>query len=345
MEDDLPAVQLIEIATSSAPLTERARGLLEKLAEFVPSDATWLALANPRSNVHTTVGSTGLDRPVLDYLERPAVAREIQLAGIKRASPPPSLVQLPIPADELPTWSECLIPAGFHQGLGVPLSEPGGPYLGMLTLLFSRQPPSPAMRDRLSQLSPMIARGVSPMRSLLATARLVRGATAGALLYEDGTTYPLDGLQDHSLLAAASPVVAIARKTLLAGHVYQSFMWPTRRVPASTTHMRITVLAATEAPDFVLGALLLTPDADCRGLTPRELQVLGLLVDGRSNQQIATRLAVATRTVAAHVEHLLDKLGAPSRTLAAVLAEREGCYVPPLPGAPMRHDSCWVCPS
>ena len=176
------------------------------------------------------------------------------------------------------------------------------------------------------------------MRSLLATARLVQGATAGALLYEDGTTYPLDGLQDHSLLAAVSPVVAIARKTLLAGHVYRSFMWPTRRVPRSTTHMRMTVLAATEAPDFVLGALLITPpDADGRGLTPRELEVLGLLVDGRSNQQIATRLAVAPRTVAAHIEHLRIKLNAPSRTLAAVLAEREGCYVPPLPGALMRH--------
>lgn len=216
----------------------------------------------------------------------------------------------------------------------MPLFEPGGPYLGMLTLLFtSGDRPSDAMRDRLSQLSPTIARGVSPMRSLLTTARIVQGATAGAVLNQDGTIYPLEGLEDHALLVAASPVVAIARATLLAGHVYQSFMWPTRAVPASTAHLRMTVLAATEAPDFVLGALMITPDADCRGLTPRELQVLGLLVAGRSNQQIATRLAVATRTVAAHVEHLLTKLDAPSRTLAAVRAEREGCYVPPHPGA------------
>jgi DNA-binding CsgD family transcriptional regulator len=330
---DPSAVQLVELATSAAPLLERAQGLLESLAEFVPSDATWLALADPQSNVHATVGSIGLDGPVLDYLDRPEVAREIRLAGINRALPPFSLGELPTPAEELPTWSECLIPAGFHEAMGVPLFEPGGPYLGMLTLLFSsRQPPSAAMRERMSQLSPMIARGVSPMRSLLATARLVQGATAGAVLYDDGTTYPIDGLQDHSLLASASPVVAIARKTLLAGYVYQSFMWPTRRVPACTTHMRMTVLAATEAPDFVLGALLITPDADCRALTPRELQVLGLLVDGRSNQQIATRLGVSARTVAAHVEHLLIKLDAPSRTLAAVLAEREGCYVPPLTG-------------
>jgi DNA-binding CsgD family transcriptional regulator len=332
MGDNSPALQLIEIATSPAPLLQRAQGLLEKLGEFVPSDATWLALADPQSNVHATVGSAGLDRPVLDYLDRPTVAREIQLAGINRALPPFSLGQLPTPAEEFPTWSECLIPAGFHEALGVPLFETGGPYFGMLTLLFSsRRPPSAAVRDRMSQLSPMIARGVSPIRSLLATAHLVQGATAGALLYEDGTAHPLDGLQDHSLLAAVSPVVAIARKTLMTGHVYQSFLWPTQRVPTSTTHMRMTVLAATEAPDFVLGALLITPEADCRGLTPRELQVLGLLVDGRSNQQIATRLSVAPRTVAAHIEHLLTKLNAPSRTLAAVLAEREGCYVPPLP--------------
>ena len=94
----------------------------------------------------------------------------------------------------------------------------------------------------------------------------------------------------------------------------------------------MTVLAAAEVPAFVLGTLLVTPRVDCRGLTPRELQVLGLLVDGRSNQQIAKRLAVAPRTVAAHMEHLLNKLEAPTRTLAAVRAEREGCYVPPRPG-------------
>jgi hypothetical protein len=34
-----------------------------------------------------------------------------------------------------------------------------------------------------------------------------------------------------------------------------------------------------------------------------------------------------------HVEHLLHLLEAPTRTLAAIRAEREGCYVPPPPGA------------
>ena len=332
MRDDPPVAEMIEIAGSTAPLLERAQELLQTLSRLVPSEAAWLALSDPRSNVYATVSTTGLDRSVIDYLDRPAVAREIQLAGVNRNRRPVSVGELPITADELPTWAECLIPAGFREGLGLALFEPGGRHMGLLSLFFSSgEPPSAATRDRLAQLSPLIARALSPMRSLVATARLVQGATAGAVLLRDGTTYPLAGLEDHAVLGADSPVVGIARQTLLAGQIYRSFLWPARDGHEATGHLRMTVLAATEVPAFVLGMLLVTPDVDCRGLTPRELQVLGLLVEGRSNQQIARSLAVAPRTVAAHMEHLLDKLEAPTRTLAAVRAEREGCYVPPRP--------------
>lgn len=335
MRDDQPVAEMIEIASSNSPLLERAQGLLERVERWLPVEATWLTLCDPESNAYTTVGSTGLERPVLDYLGRPAVAQEIQLTGLNQNRPPVSLAELPVAVDELPTWAECLLPAGFREGLGVPLFEPAGPHLGILSLLFSSgEPPSAAMRNSLGQLAPLIAWGLSPMRSLLTTARIVRGATSGVVLHQDGTTCPLPGLEDHALLVADSPVVDIARGTLLAGQVYRSFMWPAPDGPGATDHVRMTVLAAAEVPAFVLGTLLVTPRVDCRGLTPRELQVLGLLVDGRSNQQIAHRLAVAPRTVAAHMEHLLNKLEAPTRTAAAVRAEREGCYVPPPPDAP-----------
>ena len=45
---------------------------------------------------------------------------------------------------------------------------------------------------------------------------------------------------------------------------------------------------------------------------------------------------MAPRTVAAHLEHVLAKLEAPTRTLAAVRAERDGLYVPPITPAAMR---------
>ena len=77
----------------------------------------------------------------------------------------------------------------------------------------------------------------------------------------------------------------------------------------------------------------ISPGGDLRGLTPRELEVLGLLIKGYASQEIAQALVVAPRTVAAHLEHILVKLGASSRTLAAVRAERAGLYVPAGTGA------------
>jgi predicted ATPase/DNA-binding CsgD family transcriptional regulator len=53
-----------------------------------------------------------------------------------------------------------------------------------------------------------------------------------------------------------------------------------------------------------------------RGLTRREREVLRLLVDGRSNREIASALSISPRTVGKHVEGILAKLGVESRTAA-----------------------------
>ena len=45
-----------------------------------------------------------------------------------------------------------------------------------------------------------------------------------------------------------------------------------------------------------------------------------LLAEGLSNRQISQRLVITERTVAAHVEHILDKLGLNSRTQIALWA-------------------------
>jgi DNA-binding CsgD family transcriptional regulator len=170
------------------------------------------------------------------------------------------------------------------------------------------------------------------MRYLLTTARLVHGATAGAVLCTDGRAQPLLGLDVDPLLTAGSPVLAVASVRIADGQVYSSFLWPLGGWHAPGGHSRVTVLAAPQgAPARVTGVVLLSPMPDLHGLTPRELEVLGLVVDGCSNQEIARALVVAPRTVAAHIEHLLVKLGAPTRTLAAVRAEREGLYVPAVP--------------
>lgn len=59
---------------------------------------------------------------------------------------------------------------------------------------------------------------------------------------------------------------------------------------------------------------------DPSGLTRREIAVLDCIADGLSNKRIATKLAIAEKTVDHHVSSILAKLGAANRTEAAKLA-------------------------
>ncbi len=59
-------------------------------------------------------------------------------------------------------------------------------------------------------------------------------------------------------------------------------------------------------------------------LTPRELDVLELVGEGHSNKAIAGRLGISEHTVKFHVNAILGKLGAGSRTDAVVRATRLG---------------------
>lgn len=58
-------------------------------------------------------------------------------------------------------------------------------------------------------------------------------------------------------------------------------------------------------------------------LTNRELEVLGSIVKGRSNQQIATQLHISVHTVKNHVHNILDKLNVDNRHEASDLAIRK----------------------
>jgi NarL family two-component system response regulator LiaR len=57
------------------------------------------------------------------------------------------------------------------------------------------------------------------------------------------------------------------------------------------------------------------------GLTPRELEVLGLIAQGLSNREIAERAFVSENTVKTHSRRVFDKLGARRRTQAVQRAK------------------------
>ena len=90
-------------------------------------------------------------------------------------------------------------------------------------------------------------------------------------------------------------------------------------------------------PDADGGVLAARPRNDL-DLTPRELEVLGLIAAGWSNQQIADALFISRKTASVHASHIFDKLGAANRVEAAAIARRLGLddgATPPDPeGAP-----------
>lgn len=63
---------------------------------------------------------------------------------------------------------------------------------------------------------------------------------------------------------------------------------------------------------------------DEAGLTPRELEVLELIAQGLSNNEIAERLYVSGQTVKTHVRHIMEKMSVSDRTQAAVRAIKKG---------------------
>ena len=73
-------------------------------------------------------------------------------------------------------------------------------------------------------------------------------------------------------------------------------------------------------PDRARVEALLGGPAARYGLSPRELQVLRLVVAGRTNAEIAAELFLSERTVHRHVSSILTKLDVPSRTAAATYA-------------------------
>ena len=63
------------------------------------------------------------------------------------------------------------------------------------------------------------------------------------------------------------------------------------------------------------------------GLSGREMEVLTLVAEGRSNGEIGEALFISPKTASVHVTHILNKLGVSSRIEAALFAARSGLVV------------------
>ena len=101
---------------------------------------------------------------------------------------------------------------------------------------------------------------------------------------------------------------------------------------ASATELAVAIAAAVQGLSVMAPALAnaiaapshTVPEPAQGVLTRRELEVLRLVAEGHSNKEVAFELDISDHTVKFHVNSILTKLGARSRTEAATTAARLG---------------------
>lgn len=159
----------------------------------------------------------------------------------------------------------------------------------------------------------------------------------------------LDTLQQCQRFAAGRPIVTIADKDdpqLMQALLAQGAVGflPKTAQPHVFEHMLRLALAQGGFPD-VSWLRWAAPQQesvevviDRLGLSPRQVEVLQLLVAGQSNKAICRELSLAESTIKTHLLGLFRKLGVSSRTEAVVAAVHVGLgQLPPFPTLPSRE--------
>jgi branched-chain amino acid transport system substrate-binding protein len=154
-----------------------------------------------------------------------------------------------------------------------------------------------------------------------------------ALLRDNGQLEEINGAAGVRLLKADAALLATAAAFLRGAAVPPRFFWATAG--------QVWLSVALERDEFALrGAgercvlVSMAEQALPFGLTSRQLDVLTLIAAGLSNVEIAARLCTSVRTVATHIEHLIEKTGRPNRAALAALAAERGVLRLPIPGQP-----------
>ena len=160
------------------------------------------------------------------------------------------------------------------------------------------------------------------------------------------------GLPDMSGIDATRSIMQIAPETAVVAltiHEDEEYFFkmldagasgyvPKRAAPEELlTAIRVTAqgevylypsLAKLLVKDYLSQSLQPKKQATLDGLTPRESEVLTLLADGASNQEIAEQLSISPKTVARHRENIMAKLNLHSRTDLVKYAIRKGIIQP-----------------
>jgi DNA-binding NarL/FixJ family response regulator len=155
--------------------------------------------------------------------------------------------------------------------------------------------------------------GVAAMRELRARGSAARVIVLTSFADDDRILPAIQAGAAGYLLKTAQP--AEVARAVRAADAGEALLDP------SVAARLVEAVAAGEAGPGHAPAQAVAPASP---LTPRERDVLALIVRGMANKRIALELGLSEKTVKAHVGHLLAKLGVADRTQAALLAVRTG---------------------
>ncbi len=311
--------ELARAAASRASPPQRAERVLEVLRDVTPFAAAELSVCSPFSGRHVTVANAGYPDAVLAHLNGAFVASDPGFPLVLRGRRPMTMRDVPFDYWATPSFRGVFGPAGFEEGLTACLFE-GGRYTGMLNLsTTSRSHPTADERDLIAEVAPALARVTDVLADLEAVAAVLEAPEVAFAVTASGPPVALPGWPTGDLPERAPQLIGLARRVLASGRPRAAFL----RHDPQRGWRSVDVVRVRERAR-----------AGDDGLTLRELEVLSLLAGGASNPEIARRLHTSPRTVGTHVEHILAKLGTPSRAGAAAIAQRDGLLLAGWPAEP-----------
>jgi len=315
------------IAAEPGSAEQRAQEILEELRALIPFDAAEITTVNPVDGSLEEIAAIGYDDDVKEGLRS---ARFIELMNALKLPE----TGMPIRMKDLPgrltdNWAvqELLLPAGYSEGMTMALRTSDGRFTGVLNVSTTdKDHPSDVARAAMAQLCTALGNLADPMRSGRWLAMLLGAGCTAIGLDRAGGVVELPGIARHPLLTDDSDLVRTAMNSADM-RAWNTFVWPD-----ADDWYRVRVVPCEG--ERHISTVVSLDSVDLGPLSRRELEVLTLAAEGLSNGEIGDALVISGRTVGTHVEHVLEKLGAPNRAAAVAHAIREGLVL----GRVERHD-------
>jgi DNA-binding CsgD family transcriptional regulator len=316
------------LGSATAQDEATADELLGLVHGVVPYAAASLSAFDPVDGRHRTLARTGYSDRAVEHLDTWFVAHDAVYHHMRSVDPTPLRWQdMPFDYREMYSAREVFLPHGFREGMTICLYTRGERrYTGNLHL-STDEPTFPGDADDMARLQHLLGGFLDRLRPGLRHLHAAGPDARAALVGPDGCATPVGDHEPGPHLAAGGALAVAVADARRRGALPPRFRWQ----DATGGWHRVHTVAA--------GAGVLVIETRCplpHGLSGRELDVLTGLCAGRTNPEIAADLVVSTKTVAKHVEHVLEKLGCRSRTAAAVRAASHGLVALPVGRPPAR---------